>query len=189
MPWKRGVPCAWSLRASTTAEHKGGEPRVPAAETAEAPENLAPATARRPGGCRSLRLAAPGTGQTPGHRGAQAPRRPEARRGFWQLPPSEGEPWTTDDACHVYVRRCLHEYYSHLTSIRFSFCLFFSDCLGRDVTVPAACVLRSGWDIAVTPGSESEFEKHALAEGRTVSKRKYKHCMNMLTLKKWSLLT
>lgn len=38
-------------------------------------------------------------------------------------------------------------------------------------------------------GLESEFEKHALAEGRTVSKRKYKHCMNMLTLKKWSLLT
>lgn len=67
--------------------------------------------------------------------------------------------------------------------------MFFSDCLGRDVTDPAACVLRSGWDIAVTPESESEFEKHALAEGRTVSERKYKHCMNMLTLKKWSLLT
>lgn len=67
----------------------------------------------------------PGTGQTPGHWGAQAPRRPEARRGFWQLPPSEGEPWTTDDACHVYVRRCLHEYYSHLTSVRFSFFFCF----------------------------------------------------------------
>lgn len=190
MPWKRDVPCAWSLRASTTAEHRGGEPRVPAAETAEAPENLGPATARRPGGCHSLRLAAPGTGQTPGHRGAQAPRRPEARRGFWQLPPSEGEPWTTDDACRVYVRRCLHEYYSHLTSVRFSFFFCFLVIVWDAMSpFPQRVFCVRGGTSPSRLGLESKFEKHALAEGRTVSERKYKHCMNMLTLKKWSLLT